>query len=99
MKYKINAQVQLIPLNLPTPAMALIDEAIAVINASGLPYSVGPFGTSVEGYPEEILALINKLHVLADKTKGSEWLINVQWHGASGKDVSAIAKTQKFTTS
>jgi len=53
---------------LPTPAgtegdpYAYVDAAIAVIEASGLSYEVGPLGTSVEGPPDEVWALLRRVH-------------------------------------
>ena len=44
----ISAQIQFIPLHNDSP-MDRVDEAIAIIQTSGVQYSVGPFGTSVEG--------------------------------------------------
>ena len=53
---------------LPTPAgtaddrYAHVHAAIEVIRASGLHYEVGPLGTSVEGPPDEVWALLRKVH-------------------------------------
>lgn len=53
---------------LPTPAgnaddrYAHVHAAIEVIQASGLTYEVGPLGTSVEGPPDEVWALLRRVH-------------------------------------
>ncbi len=53
---------------LPTPAgtatdtYAHVDAAIGVIAASGLPYEVGPLGTSVEGTADELWFLARAVH-------------------------------------
>lgn len=53
---------------LPTPAgtdtdrYANVHAAIEVIQASGLAYEVGPLGTSIEGPPDAIWALLRAVH-------------------------------------
>ena len=49
----------------------LVDAAIEVIEKSGLPYTVGPFETVVEGPIEELFALAQKAHI-AVLAAGSE---------------------------
>lgn len=72
----LSANIQFIPLSDSQP-MDRVDEAIALIQSSGLSYEVGPFGTSVEGPQEEVNALILALQQL-DNTE--EFLLNVQYH-------------------
>ena len=53
---------------LPTPSgndedrYAHVHAAIEVIQASGLPYEVGPLGTSIEGSPDALWPLLRKVH-------------------------------------
>lgn len=53
---------------LPTPAgneaqrFAHVDAAIEVIRASGLDHEVGALGTTVEGPPEQVWALLRAVH-------------------------------------
>ena len=55
--------IQIIP---STPAgqdvIPFVDEAISVIDASGLNYRVGPLETTVEGDMSELLILIQKMN-------------------------------------
>jgi len=72
----ISAQIQFIPLYSDSP-MDRVDEAIAIIQASGVRYNVGPFGTSVEGEQ----SLINELVLQLQNLKTTpEFLLNVQYH-------------------
>lgn len=50
------------PLGTPTDRYAHVDAAIAVIQASGLPYEVGALGTTVEGSPDELWTLARAVH-------------------------------------
>lgn len=53
---------------LPTPAgteesrYAHIEAAIAVVQGSGLKYEVSPLGTSLEGEPDAVWAVVRRAH-------------------------------------
>jgi uncharacterized protein YqgV (UPF0045/DUF77 family) len=79
-QHLINASIQLIPIDAAEKAMPLIDNAISLIQQSGLLYEVGPFGTSVEGSYENILQLITSINSMMNKTGKMEWVLNVQFH-------------------
>ena len=87
----ISAQIQFIPLYSDSP-MDRVDEAIAIIQASGVRYSVGPFGTSVEGEQGVINELVLELQNL--KTT-PEFLLNVQYHLGENR-LSNDEKVAKF---
>jgi len=87
----ISAQIQFIPLHNDSP-MDRVDEAIAIIQASGVRYSVGAFGTSVEGEQGVINELVLELQNL--KTT-SEFLLNVQYHLGENR-LSNDEKVAKF---
>lgn len=44
---------------------ANVEAAIAVIQASGLNYEVGPLGTSVEGEPDQLWTVVREAHEAA----------------------------------
>ena len=46
----------------PDNPHAHVEAAIAVIQASGLTYEVGPLGTSIEGQPDELWPVIRAAH-------------------------------------
>jgi uncharacterized protein YqgV (UPF0045/DUF77 family) len=91
----VNASIQLVPLDKPGNAIPIIDEAIALIKASGLACEVGPFGTSVEGTLPEVLNLVNGINTAMQQQDAEEWLINLQVHVRKGASVSANEKTAK----
>lgn len=41
---------------------ALVDQAIAIIEESGVPYRVGPLETTIEGELPELLAIVEKMN-------------------------------------
>jgi len=58
------AEIQVLPTPSGTPeqAYAHVDAAIAVIQAAGLAYEVGPLGTWVEGPPDALWPLMRAVH-------------------------------------
>lgn len=91
----INAAIQVVPVKSLDP-YPIVDQAIAVIAASGLSYEVGPFSTSVEGKLEEVLALIPAIKLALSEKGASEILVNMQLQLNFYSDVYAKDKTSKF---
>ncbi len=58
------AEIQVVPRPAGTADQVYkhVDAAIAVIQASGLPYEVHGLGTTVEGPPEKIWPLLQAIH-------------------------------------
>lgn len=50
------------PAGTPEDPHAHIEAAIAVIQASGVHYEVGPLGTTFEGSPDELWPLLRQVH-------------------------------------
>lgn len=55
---------------------AHVEAAIAVIQASGLRYEVGPLGTTVEGEPDEVWPLMRAVHE-ATLVSGADAVVSV----------------------
>lgn len=54
-QYLVNASLQIVPIVQDKHPYLWVDEAIAVIAASGIKYEVGPFATVIEGTYDEVL--------------------------------------------
>lgn len=91
----INASIQAIPINV-NDSYFIVDKAIAVIQASGLPFKVGPFSTSVEGTLKEVQTLIGKITEACQEYGANELLLNLQFHIKADKDVRMDDKTGKY---
>jgi uncharacterized protein YqgV (UPF0045/DUF77 family) len=94
MTHITNASIQLIPIVQDRHPFEWVDEAIAVIEKSGLPYTVGPFGTSVEGPYQRVAQLIQEINQYLYSKNCAEWVLQVQWHMRSGGDVTVEEKTK-----
>ncbi|MGA3125911.1 MAG: MTH1187 family thiamine-binding protein [Candidatus Korobacteraceae bacterium] len=56
------ASFTVIPLGVPDGAKHLIAEALAIVDASGLPYKLGAMNTTIEGEPDEVMEVIMRCH-------------------------------------
>ncbi|MFZ3101870.1 MAG: thiamine-binding protein [Desulfitobacteriaceae bacterium] len=57
---KIIMALQVIPKVEESRIYEVVDEAIKVIAASGVPYDVGPLETTMEGEPDQLWAIIKE---------------------------------------
>ena len=94
--YLINASIQILPIVQDKHPYDWVDEAIAVIQQSGIKYEIGPFATVIEGTYEEVMAVVHKVneHLLSQKC--NEWIASVQLNIRSAKDITADEKVSKF---
>lgn len=93
--YKINAAIQLLPIDTNEVRWDVVDRAIAVIHNSGLNYKVCPFETVVEGTMTEIMSLLEKIKTTALEKDCQEILINIKIHAAQ-RDLSFNEKLEKY---
>ena len=90
-----NASIQLVPIVQDRHPYEWIDEVIPIIQGSGLTYSVGPFGTSVEGTYPQISSLIDQINDYLYRQQCPEWLLNVQWQIRGSGNVTMEEKVKK----
>jgi uncharacterized protein YqgV (UPF0045/DUF77 family) len=64
------------PMGTPEDPYAHVDAAIRVIQASGLPYEVEALGTTVEGEPDAVWALLRRVHE-ASLEAGTDGIVTV----------------------
>lgn len=93
--HKINAAIQLLPIDTKEVRWDVVDRAISVIEKSGLNYKVCPFETVVEGTTSEILSLIEKIKTTALEKDCQEILINIKIHAAT-RDLAFDEKLEKY---
>lgn len=94
--YIINASIQIIPVVRDKHPYEWVDEAIKVIQQSGIQYQVGPFATVLEGKYNDVLRVIHDVNEFLLARNCSEWITNVQIQIRSEGDITAVEKTQKF---
>jgi len=92
--YKINAAIQLLPIDTEQKRWDVVDKAIGLIAQSGLNYKVCPFETVVEGTSTEVFELLEKIKQVGLQNS-NEILINIKLHAAN-RDVFFEEKLEKY---
>ncbi len=95
-KYIINASIQIVPIVQDRHPYEWVDEAIAVIQQSGIKYEVGPFATVIEGRYGAVMKVINDINEYLYSKNCNEWICNAQIQVRSGCDITGEEKTEKF---
>lgn len=78
MSNKITMAFQVIPKVEEDRIYAVVDEAIKVVENSGLVYEVGPMETTLEGEPDEIWAVIKEAMEACIQAGASRVMTNVK---------------------
>ena len=94
--YIINASIQIVPIVLDKHPYEWVDEAIAVIQQSGIKYEVGPFATVLEGSYNEVMNVIHQVNELLYAKGCAEWISNLQIQIRSSASITGNEKTEKF---
>jgi uncharacterized protein (TIGR00106 family) len=94
--YIINASIQIVPIVQDKHPYEWVDDAIGVIQRSGIKYEVGPFATVLEGRYEEVMKVIREINEFLYEKGCAEWISNVQIQIRSRGDVTGEEKTEKF---
>ena len=94
--YTINASIQLLPIVQDRHPYAWVDEAIAVIQQSGIQHEVGPFATVLEGSYREVMDVIEKVNEHLVQRGCAEWITSLQIQIRSGGPITGGEKTEKF---
>ena len=95
-QFIINASIQIVPIVLDKHPYEWVDEAIAIIQHSGINYEVGPFATVLEGKYNDVMKVINDVNVYLYQKGCAEWISNLQIQIRSNSDITSLEKTEKF---
>ncbi len=96
LKHKVNIALQILPKSNNKDSYKLIDKAIEVIQQSGIKYEVCPFETVMEGYYDDIMLLIKKVHNTCFESGAEELIANVKMQIHKNNDVFIEDKTGKY---
>jgi uncharacterized protein (TIGR00106 family) len=95
-QYIINASIQIVPIVLDKHPYEWVDDAIAIIQQSGIKHEVGPFATVLEGTYDEVMRVINQVNEFLYQKGCAEWINNLQIQIRSNGDITGDEKTAKF---
>lgn len=92
----INASIQIVPIVEDKHPYEWVDEAIAVIQQSGIKYQVGPFATVIEGTYDDVIKVVHAVNEYLYEKGCEEWISNLQIQIRSNRSITAEEKTRKF---
>lgn len=95
-QYLVNASVQIVPIVLDKHPYEWVDEAITIIQQSGIRHEVGPFATVLEGTYGEVMQVIHAINEYLYSKGCAEWISNIQLQVRSDRSITANEKTEKF---
>ncbi|NTS43362.1 thiamine-binding protein [Flavisolibacter sp. BT320] len=94
--HTINASIQLLPIVQDKHPYEWVDEAIAVIQQSGIKHEVGPFATVLEGTYAEVMDVIHKVNNHLVERGCAEWITSLQIQVRSNGPITGEEKIEKF---
>ena len=94
--YLINASIQIVPLAQDRHPYAWVDEAIIIIQQSGIRHKVNAFATVLEGTYAEVMQVIHGVNEHLQQQGCQEWITNLQIQIRSNADITADEKTEKL---
>jgi uncharacterized protein (TIGR00106 family) len=92
----INASIQIVPIVEDKHPYEWVDEAIAIIQRSGIKNETGPFATVIEGTYQQVMKVIDEVNEYLYQRGCAEWISNLQIQVRSKGDITAAEKTAKF---
>jgi len=95
-QFIVNATIQILPLAKDKHPYEWVDEAIPIIQQSGIKHEVRAFATELEGTYDEVMRVINDVNEHLYQKKCSEWIANIQIQIRSFADITSNEKTSKY---
>ncbi len=92
----VNASLQILPIVKDKHPYLWVDEAIAIIQQSGIKYEVGPFATVLEGKYDEVLQVVNNVNKYLYSKGCAEWIASIQIQLRCDRDITADEKVAPF---
>ncbi len=96
MKNYVNIALQILPKSKTKEAYDLVDDAIKVIQESGIKYQVCPFETVLEGPYDEIMNLIEKTQETCLKKGAEELMVYIKVQIRKDSKVTIDDKMKKY---
>jgi uncharacterized protein (TIGR00106 family) len=96
MKNIINLGIQIVPKSKLIDSYWLVDQAIEVIQKSGVKHVVTPFETVMEGTQDELMEIAKEAQQAVLDAGADEILVYYRLQIRKDKDVSIEDKTEKY---
>lgn len=87
-EHNISLGIQIVPRTKTLDTYKLVDEAISVIQNSGVKHVITPFETVMEGKYDELMSIANQAQEAVLKAGADECLVYFRIHYRTNADVS-----------
>lgn len=94
--YIINLGIQIVPKSKTLDTYSLVDEAIRVIQKSGVPYTITPFETVMEGNQDNLMEIAREAQEAVLAAGADEVLVYYRLQVRKNSDVTMKEKIGKF---
>ncbi|WP_346320634.1 thiamine-binding protein [Chitinophaga sp. YIM B06452] len=95
-QHNINLALQILPQVPSDQVYAIVDEAIAVIQQSGVKYRVCPFETVMEGPYDQLMDIVKRTQEVCFKAGAGQLLVYIKIQNNSAGPVTIEDKTGKY---
>lgn len=95
-QHNINLALQILPQVPSDQVYAVVDEAIAVIQQSGVKYRVCPFETVIEGPYDQLMDIVKRTQEVCFKAGAGQLLVYIKIQNNSLGPVTIEDKTGKY---
>ncbi|WP_119080223.1 thiamine-binding protein [Chitinophaga alhagiae] len=95
-QHTVNLALQIVPQVASDKVYAVVDEAIAVIQSSGVKYRVCPFETVMEGPYDQLMDIVKRAQEVCFKAGAGQLLVYVKIQNNQHADVTIEDKTGKY---
>jgi uncharacterized protein (TIGR00106 family) len=95
-QFIVNASLQILPVVQDRHPYEWVDEAISIIQKSGVKYEVGAFATTLEGTYDDVMKVVHDVNEYLLQKGCAEWITSVQIQIRSNGDITGDEKTEKF---
>jgi len=96
MNHKINLALQVLPRANNIDSYHLVDKAIEIIEASGVPYKVCPFETVMEGDYGQLMDIVKKVHEACYDAGTETMMTYIKIQSSATNDVTIADKMEKY---
>lgn len=96
MKSLVNISLQILPTSESKHPYTIVDEAISIIDKSGLKYKVCPFETVMEGDYDKIMETIKEILEASMENGATSIFSNIKIQIKKGEDVRIDDKIGKY---
>lgn len=96
MKNYVNVAMQILPQSKTKEAYDLVDDAIQVIQESGMKYQVCPFETVLEGPYDEIMNVVKKVQETCFNKGAEELMVYIKIQIRKDSKVTIDDKMKKY---